>query len=123
MPGQKRTVRLRRRPRTQGGCCGCKRPKTRRRIKGGSLRVPINIRSLTRRKKNSDTFNRWANLRARPWMARGRGMKPKTKQFFKDFARGFKMGFKPLATIGGPILDALGMPEVGIPLSTVAGLM
>jgi len=49
-------------------------------------------------------------------MVRGRG-------FWQDFGRGFSSVFKPFATIGGPILDALGMPEFGVPLSAVGAAL
>ena len=39
--------------------------------------------------------------------------------FFKDFAKGFKMVFKPAAKLLAPIASALGVPEIGIPLGIV----
>ena len=40
--------------------------------------------------------------------------------FFKDFARGFTSIFKPVASVLGPAISALGVPELGVPLS-IAG--
>ena len=45
------------------------------------------------------------------------------KGFWGDFAKGFKSVFKPFATIAGPVLDAVGMPEFGIPLSTIGAVL
>lgn len=57
---------------------------------------------------------------------KGKG-KDKTKKkkstFFADFAKGFTSVFKPFATIAGPILDMVGLPELGMPLSAVGALM
>jgi len=54
--------------------------------------------------------------RANPWMVRGRG-------FFGDVWKGFKSVFKPFANVAGPVLDAVGLPEVGLPLSAIGGIM
>ena len=43
--------------------------------------------------------------------------------FFSDFANGFKSVFKPFAEFAGPILDAVGLPEFGIPLSLVGSVL
>ena len=105
----RRTVRLtrRRKPRC-GKCSGGSRRilsgVTRRRTRGG------------RRLRNSRVLRRWMTHRANPWMVRGRG-------FFGDVWKGFKSVFKPVASIAGPILDAVGMPEFGMPLSAIGGIM
>lgn len=54
---------------------------------------------------------------------KGGGLNISGKGFFEDFANGFKSIFKPLASIAGPILDAVGLPEFGIPLSAVGSLL
>lgn len=43
--------------------------------------------------------------------------------FWSDFAKGFKMVFKPASNILGTAASALGMPEFGIPLKAVSGLL
>ena len=53
----------------------------------------------------------------------GQGLNPAGGSFFKDFAKGFKSVFKPAAKILGPIATASGVPEVGIPLSIISGLL
>ena len=45
------------------------------------------------------------------------------KGFWSSFAKGFKSVFKPFAKVAGPILDAVGMPEFGIPLSAIGGVL
>ena len=50
----------------------------------------------------------------------GRGLNLAGGNFFKDFAKGFTSIFKPIASIAGPIASALGVPELGVPLS-IAG--
>jgi hypothetical protein len=45
------------------------------------------------------------------------------KGFWSSFAKGFTSVFKPFATIAGPILDAVGLPEFGIPLSAIGGIL
>lgn len=45
------------------------------------------------------------------------------KSFWESFLSGFKTIFKPFATIGGVLLDAAGMPEFGVPLQTLGGLV
>ena len=44
-------------------------------------------------------------------------------QFWEDFKRGFTSVFKPFAQIAGPVLDALGMPEFGVPLSAIGKIL
>lgn len=44
-------------------------------------------------------------------------------KFFKDFKKGFTMVFKPFAQIAGPIITAMGVPEIGIPLGVVGGIL
>lgn len=61
-------------------------------------------------------------------MPKGKGLKLSGagmcgKGFWSSFAEGFKSVFKPFATIAGPILDAVGLPEFGIPLSAVGGIL
>mgnify|MGYP003639398799 CR=1 FL=1 len=61
-------------------------------------------------------------------MPKGKGLKLSGagmcgKGFWADFAKGFTSVFKPFATIAGPILDAVGLPELGIPLSAVGGIL
>lgn len=55
----------------------------------------------------------------------GKGKKPKKKDghFWKSFAKGFTSVFKPFATVAGPVLDMVGLPEFGMPLSAVGALM
>ena len=54
----------------------------------------------------------------------GKGKKKgKSGNFFKSFAKGFTSVFKPFATIAGPVLDMVGLPEFGMPLSAVGALM
>ena len=53
----------------------------------------------------------------------GQGLNPAGGSFFKDFAKGFKMVFKPGAKILGAVATATGVPEVGIPLSVISGLL
>jgi len=43
--------------------------------------------------------------------------------FWKSFARGFKMVFKPGAQILGTVATALGQPEIGIPLQAISGML
>ena len=50
----------------------------------------------------------------------GRGLNLAGGNFFKDFAKGFTSIFKPIASIAGLIASALGVPELGVPLS-IAG--
>lgn len=83
---------------------------------GRRKRSSVTARRGRRRLKNSKHLRKWMSHRAKPWMVRGRG-------FWEDFGRGFSSVFKPFATIGGPILDALGMPEFGMPLSAVGSMM
>ena len=40
--------------------------------------------------------------------------------FWKGFKKGFKMVFKPIGSILGPVATALGVPEIGIPVSAIA---
>lgn len=54
---------------------------------------------------------------------RHRGKGKKGRGFWQDFARDFSSVFKPFATIAGPILDAVGLPEFGIPLSAVGAAL
>lgn len=98
----RRTVRLTRRSTTRG----------RKVVRHRSTRTS----RKTRRLRNGHHLRKWMSHRAKPWMVSGRG-------FWQDFGRGFSSVFKPFATVGGPILDALGMPEFGVPLSAVGSLM
>ena len=82
----------------------------------GGRRKRAVVRRGRRRTRNSKHLRKWMSHRAKPWMVRGRG-------FWQDFGRGFSSVFKPFATIGGPILDALGMPEFGVPLSAVGSAL
>lgn len=45
------------------------------------------------------------------------------KQWFSDFWKGFKSVFKPGAKILGPIANAMGVPEIGVPLSAIGNAM
>ena len=103
----RRTVRLTRRSTTRGR--GVRKVVRQSR---GSTRTS----RKTRRLRNGHHLRKWMSHRAKPWMVSGRG-------FWQDFGRGFSSVFKPFATVGGPILDALGMPEFGVPLSAVGSLM
>lgn len=44
-------------------------------------------------------------------------------EWYDDFYSGFKSVFKPGAMILGTVADALGQPEIGIPLQIISGLM
>jgi hypothetical protein len=43
--------------------------------------------------------------------------------FFDDVWSGFKSVVGPVANIAGPILDMVGLPEFGIPLSMAGNFM
>lgn len=100
-----RRIKLRKRTSCSAGC----KP---RKTCGGMRR---RRRTGVRRRINPLLLRKW-NHKAKNWTVRGRG-------FWEDFGRGFKSVFKPFAKVGGPILDAIGMPEFGIPLSAVGSLL
>ena len=106
----RRTVRLitRKRAPLRGGCRTCS--STRRRT--GGTRGTRGRHRL----KNAHVLRKWITHRANPWMVRGRG-------FFKDLWKGFKTVIKPVASIAGPVLDVLGMPEFGMPLAAIGDIM
>ena len=51
----------------------------------------------------------------------GKGMKG--SGFWDDFYDGFKSVVKPGFQVLGGVVDALGAPELGIPLQVISGLM
>ena len=55
--------------------------------------------------------------------SKGSGLKLSGGGFFSDFAKGFKMVFKPGSKLLGAVATAVGVPEVGIPLSVISGLL
>ena len=65
------------------------------------------------------------------FMTKHLGMKGKGLQssggsfssFFKGFASVFKKIFKPVASVAGTALSAVGFPELGVPLDVAAGLL
>lgn len=102
----KRTIRLIRRRKPAYNSCSCKHPiRCRRRTRGRGMPLP-----------KSYLMTRWMKQKARPWMVRGRG-------FWDGVWKGFKSVIKPVATIGGPVLDMMAMPEFGVPLSALGTLM
>lgn len=57
---------------------------------------------------------------------KGKGLNPSGgsfSSFFKGFASVFKKIFKPVASVAGTALSAVGFPELGIPLDVAAGLL
>ena len=66
------------------------------------------LKKISRKRKKHPALRKWMNARARPWMTRGGS---------------FTSVLKPVGTVAGPILSAVGMPEFGLPISAVAGLM
>jgi hypothetical protein len=57
---------------------------------------------------------------------KGKGLNPSGgsfSSFFKGFANVFKKIFKPVASVAGTALSAVGFPELGIPLDVAAGLL
>jgi len=94
----------------------CTRSKT---IAGGRRKRAVTKRRHTRggkRLKNAHVLRKWMSHRAKPWMVRGGG-------FFDDVWSGFKSVVGPVANIAGPILDMVGLPEFGIPLSMAGNFM
>lgn len=53
----------------------------------------------------------------------GKGKSISGGSFWSDFKKGFTSVFKPFATVGAPIISALGVPEIGIPLGIVGNLL
>ena len=106
---QKRKIRLgltRRLPSTSSVGGRRKRKTATRRKRAGGQRL-----------RNAHVLHKWINGRAKPWMVKGRG------KFWKGLWNGIKKTGKFLGNIGGPILDAMGMPEFGVPLSIAANLL
>jgi hypothetical protein len=68
-------------------------------------------------------INHGAKIRGMPPPFKGSGIGLAGKGWWSEFSRGFTMVFKPFATIAGPILDAMGMPEFGVPLSAVGAAL
>lgn len=115
-----KTVKIRRRPRISQNVL--RKTPLRYRIKG-NRGVTRGLKHGHRRgysRRHANVIHSWVNNRAKPWIGRGRA---KRQKFMKEFYQGFKKVIKPFANIGGPVLDALGMPEFGIPLSLVGGVM
>ena len=54
---------------------------------------------------------------------KGKGAGMRGHGWWDDFYSGFKMVFKPGAMVLGTVADALGQPEIGIPLQIISGLM
>jgi hypothetical protein len=95
-------------------CCGKSKS-----IAGGRRKRAVTKRRHTRggkRLKNAHVLRKWMSHRAKPWMVRGGG-------FFDDIWTGFKSVVAPVASIAGPLLDMVGLPEFGIPLSMAGNFM
>jgi hypothetical protein len=109
---QRKVKLTRRRP-----CITCSgRSKT---IAGGRRKRAVTKRRHARggkRLKNAHVLRKWMSHRAKPWMVRGGG-------FFDDVWSGFKSVVGPVANIAGPLLDMVGLPEIGIPLSMAGNFM
>lgn len=90
------------------------------RVTHGRGRMRVYKRGRVRKIRNGRAIRQWMDQKAKPWIGRG---KTERRKFMKDFYKGFSSVIRPIASIGGPILDALGMPEFGIPLSIAGGIM
>jgi hypothetical protein len=64
-------------------------------------------------------------LRGKGKSLRGKrkGKSLRGKGFWSKFASDFTGVFKPFATVAGPIFDAVGLPELGIPLSALGSIL